>query len=212
MEFQCDVYPKTFSRNFLLQRHKDTVHGNVNQFECLRCQEQFGRKDKSNEHCSKCVMNCKFCETNFENQKDMSIHKQTHHSDKKFECLKCGKKYSEKRDLKKHQQKCTQTVSILYYFYAVTTIMKRNPNRDVLKCILNFIVFTMHIKLYFILYRCITFQIRVYYVDLIYLFHKFKIILTKILEDIFIYFSDLFFCLYHINVGICGRVNESILR
>ena len=179
MEFQCDVCSKTFSRNFLLQRHKDTVQSNVNRFECLRCQKQFSRKDKYNEHCSKCVMNCKFCETNFENQKDMSVHIQTHHSDKKFECLKCGKKYSEKRDLKKHQQKCTQTLSILYYFYTVTTIMKHNPNRDVQKCILNIIFVTIHIKLYFILYRCITFQIRVYYVDLIYLFHKFKIILKK---------------------------------
>ena len=106
-------------------------------------------RTSTKEHCTKCVMNCKFCETNFENQKGMSVHIQTHHSDKKFECLKCGKKYSEKRDLKKHQQKCTQTLSILYYFYTVTTIMKRNPNRDVQKCILNIIFFTIQkIKLH----------------------------------------------------------------
>jgi hypothetical protein len=43
-------------------------------------------RTSTKEHCTKCVMNCKFCETNFENQKGMSVHIQTHHSDKKFEC------------------------------------------------------------------------------------------------------------------------------
>jgi len=44
-------------------------------------------------------------------QNESTEHTNSQHTDKKYVCSKCGKKYAENRDLKKHQQKYRQTVS-----------------------------------------------------------------------------------------------------
>ncbi|CAC5360232.1 KRAB [Mytilus coruscus] len=109
MEFQCDTCLKTFSRHSDLTRHKFTIHGS-SFFSCDKCNKKFNRKDKFVEHCRKCTIICKYCDTKFEHQRYLNDHVILH-MDKKFVCTKCEKKYVEKRDLQKHQQKCTQSTS-----------------------------------------------------------------------------------------------------
>lgn len=160
---------KTFCKN---------VHSNVSRFECLRCQKQFGCK--YNEPCSKCVMNCKFCATNFE-KTQVFIYRPTIQI--KISSFKVWKEIFEKKtDLKKHQKKCNQTVIMLYSFYTITAVVKRHPNRDVHKCILN-IIFSLYIL------NCILF-----YIDF---FSQFKIRMLKISFQKFNWFCITIFNLYH---------------
>ena len=62
-------------------------------------------------HYRTCEIRCKYCDSNFEHQRHLDEHVNLLHTDKKYICTKCEKKYVDKRDLKKHQQKCSQTVS-----------------------------------------------------------------------------------------------------
>ena len=116
MEFKCDVCMKSFSRQYDLKRHKDSVHRNTSQFLCAKCQKSFNRKDNYVTHCRKCKIQCKYCDIECENQNALDIHVSAQHMDKKFMCSKCENKYSDKRKLKQHQQNCSQTVSSIYAY------------------------------------------------------------------------------------------------
>jgi hypothetical protein len=111
MEFQCNVCAKIFSRNAGLKRHKESVHG-AGSFSCDKCFKTFNRNDAYVRHERTCSIICKYCDPGFDSGSELSIHVQSQHTDKKYMCSKCVKKYIEKRDLKKHQQKCTNTVSV----------------------------------------------------------------------------------------------------
>ncbi len=104
MDFQCDTCSKTFGRQFDLQRHIDTVHGTTC-FVCDKCDRQFNRKDNFLTHSRICKLECKYCKSSFEHSRLLNEHIHSEHGDKKFMCAKCGKKYSAKRYLMKHQQK-----------------------------------------------------------------------------------------------------------
>ena len=80
-------------------------------FSCDKCFKTFNRKDAYVRHERTYSIICKYCDTEFDSGSDLSIHVQSQHTDKKYMCSKCGKKYVDKRDLKKHQQNCSQTVS-----------------------------------------------------------------------------------------------------
>ena len=111
MEFQCNVCAKNISRNADLKRNKEFVHG-TGAFSCDKCFKTFNGKDAYVRHERTCSIICKYCDTEFDSGINLSIHVESQHSDQKFCCSKCAKKYIEKRDLKKHQQKCTNTVSV----------------------------------------------------------------------------------------------------
>jgi hypothetical protein len=110
MEFECNVCFKRFTRKDNLERHKESVHG-AGSFSCDKCFKTFNRKDAYVRHERTCSIICKYCDTEFESGIDLFIHVQSQHSAQKFCCSKCAKKYIEKRDLKKHQQKCSQTIN-----------------------------------------------------------------------------------------------------
>ena len=117
MEFRCDVCKKTFSRQYDLKRHRDSVHDNATQFQCNKCQKLFNRKDNYVSHCRKCKIQCKYCDTEFENQSDLDVHVSARHMDNKYMCSNCENRYSDKRKLKQHQQKCGQMASTIYILH-----------------------------------------------------------------------------------------------
>ena len=110
MEFQCNVCAKNISRNADLKRNKEFVHG-TGAFSCDKCFKTFNGKDAYVRHERTCSIICKYCDTEFDSGSDLSIHVQSQHSDKKYMCSECGKEHSQKQELRKHQQKCTNTVN-----------------------------------------------------------------------------------------------------
>lgn len=114
MDLKCDICSKTFSRQSDLRRHQNSVHG-THSFSCDKCEKKFTRKDKFLEHHRKCTIICKYCDSNFEHQRDLNEHELLLHTDKKYMCNNCGKKYSNKRELKNHRDKCLQSVSISFF-------------------------------------------------------------------------------------------------
>jgi KRAB domain-containing zinc finger protein len=110
MKFECNVCLKRFTRKDNLKRHTRSVHSDV-QFSCDICHTTFNRKDAYVKHERSCSLICEYCDTELDCGSDLSIHVKSQHTDKQYMCSKCGKKYVDKRDLKKHQQNCSQTVS-----------------------------------------------------------------------------------------------------
>jgi hypothetical protein len=51
------------------------------------------------------VFTCKSCQKHFDSQKHLNDHNKQFHQDKRFHCV-CGKSYTRKLSLKKHQEKC----------------------------------------------------------------------------------------------------------
>lgn len=119
MEFQCDICFKTFSRQSDLNRHKKSIHNKSESFACDKCEKKFNRKDKLDEHFRKCSIICKYCDSNFEHQRDLNDHELLLHTNRKYMCTNCTKTYSVKRDLKKHREKCKQMVSLIFESFTV---------------------------------------------------------------------------------------------
>ena len=111
MVFQCDVCLKTFGRQSELNRHKKSIHSNGERFTCSKCDNTFNRKDVYSDHCRKCKILCRYCDLEFDRQRELNQHVNLHHTDNKFMCIKCGKKYTRKCGLYTHRQQCNQTVS-----------------------------------------------------------------------------------------------------
>ena len=86
------------------------MHGKGS-FSCDKCFITFNRKNIFLRHERTCSIICKYSDTEFDSGSDSSIHVQSEHSDQKYCCSKCAKKYIEKRDLKKHQQTSANTIS-----------------------------------------------------------------------------------------------------
>ena len=110
MEFECNVCFKRFTRKDNLERHKRSVHTDV-QFSCDICHKTFNRKDAYVRHERSCSLICKYCDRVCHHQNELTEHTKSQHMDKKYMCSRCGKKYAQTTDLKKHSQKCSQTVS-----------------------------------------------------------------------------------------------------
>ena len=102
------------------------------------------RKDAYVRHERTCSIICEYCDTEFDSGSDLFIHVQSQDSDKKYMCSKCGKKYSQKQELRKHQQKCTNTVSD----FTLQTII--NYIKSGVRCIVNtnFTIYILRIGLH----------------------------------------------------------------
>lgn len=101
MSFVCDICGNSFSNKFNLTRHIQTVH-DCKKFQCKFCKKDLSRKEHLRRHESRCGSGyCKFCDT-FPEQ-PLYEHIQDFHKDKTFQCSKCNKKFTNKRNFNQHK-------------------------------------------------------------------------------------------------------------
>ena len=110
---KCDV---TFSQKASQKRRLETVHEIKKQFEC-ECGEQFSTKKSLRRHENsvhsevKKVFQCEFCDLKVSRKDNLKTHQENScrfakkgkdKSKKHFEC-KCGKQFSDKKGLQRHE-------------------------------------------------------------------------------------------------------------
>ena len=101
------------SNAYTLQRHVSTFHGS---YACDTCEKTFGDLSVYSNHRHSCKSLCKYCDLELTNINETNEHIATQHQDKKFQCTKCRKKFTAKRNLKKHVQHCRSLVSTLLLY------------------------------------------------------------------------------------------------
>ncbi|XP_059608031.1 uncharacterized protein LOC132255877 [Phlebotomus argentipes] len=112
--FDCGVCGVSFKIIEALQNHCSAEHPCEKPFKCMNCQETFSKKQammdhfQENEECYKNRLNCRICAKRCNNQFKLLRHIQSHgreligESAYKYECEKCGQKFSDEMRVKLH--------------------------------------------------------------------------------------------------------------
>ena len=109
----CHVCGTLLSNAYALQRHISTHHGT---YVCETCEKNFQDANVFSNHRYSCKSLCKYCDLEFSKLSETKEHVARHHQDKQFQCTKCKKKFTAKRNLKKHVQHCRSLVSALLLY------------------------------------------------------------------------------------------------
>lgn len=105
---------KKFARVELLQKHLAAVHSEVKQYLCPKCGKRFGVKHYMIEHKARCGMQpyqCEVCHQSFSSRSSMHNHRAVTHEGKYHRCILCGKCFTWRTTLVRHQKKCIQPCS-----------------------------------------------------------------------------------------------------
>ena len=118
--YKCTSCAKTFKYERNLDRHIKSIHTRESERHCEICGQKFGigfnlkahlkeQHDVTEFECSIHSeevndFNCKVCDVVFKRKTNLKVHEMTHESTDKFTCDQCGKQYSVKTSLVRHQK------------------------------------------------------------------------------------------------------------
>lgn len=107
--FNCNSCDRTFSFKSALARHRKVVHENKKNFVCSQCGKKFGTNFDLQQHftghhseVSKLERTCKFCNKTFMKERNLRMHIEAIHGEKKFICEICSKIFSYKSAMDRH--------------------------------------------------------------------------------------------------------------
>ena len=108
MLYECSECSKTFSSEIIFKAHKE-MHAGLRPFSCNICDMSFKKKGKLKEHKDLHKgyrkYKCDICQKKFVRKDYLQKHLSTH-TGNSFDCLKCGKCYRQKYNLKRHMPSC----------------------------------------------------------------------------------------------------------
>ena len=107
MVYACLFCGETFSLQWNLTRHTQTVHSNHNH-ECEQCGKILNRKDNYQRHLRSCqrLLTCPYSDgKKFKTSADRRLHIIKNHRDKLFRCEKCSAEFITSRFRDQHKCK-----------------------------------------------------------------------------------------------------------
>lgn len=109
-KYACDTCPKRFKRRYLLNEHREEVHGKK-RLDCNTCGKTFSQRATLNRHNKRFhslllsdafPYQCDVCNKRFNVRQKCADHKETHQKPDIFKCKDCGKVYGNSVALKRH--------------------------------------------------------------------------------------------------------------
>ncbi|XP_055611721.1 oocyte zinc finger protein XlCOF22-like [Uranotaenia lowii] len=111
--YECEICHKKYVTKSTLKHHHLETHTDERNFACLSCDKKFLLKSRLDYHTAihhtEPTLECDICSKLFSTENRLKIHRRTHMEALPeeerivFECNQCGKKYSRKYQLTKHQ-------------------------------------------------------------------------------------------------------------
>ncbi|XP_055386527.1 zinc finger protein 525-like [Condylostylus longicornis] len=108
-EFKCDQCDKTYTFNYLLQRHK-RLHTGERPYACTMCDAKFRHYNTLKEHyvfrhSEDRPFPCRHegCGKSFKTKVSRTFHETIHSKELKFQCDECGKRFPRSSYLKRHR-------------------------------------------------------------------------------------------------------------
>lgn len=132
--FKCSICHKAYIHEKHLKLHSKVHHKKTCSYVCDLCQKKFKVKDKLNRHFLffhsgfrpyKC--NFQACSKSFKTSESLSIHNKTHYTEL-CKCLICNKFLSDKKSLKRHEERVHQKLKrfqchlCAYMFFRMTDL------------------------------------------------------------------------------------------
>ena len=122
-KFECNKCDFNTNRVDNLYRHERNVHGLYNkkldaisetiakrgEVKCSKCDKKFTDNKLAKEHfvresCD--LIKCTDCGKEFDKRADLLLHTRDVHSENKFPCPLCDKVFKQRRNMKRHHNKC----------------------------------------------------------------------------------------------------------
>lgn len=102
--YQCSDCKKIFSSRCNLKRHVNVVHLGIKKYSCLKCFKKFGQQRQLMHHLA--TIHNKNHKKNKKPNEKKEVEKQSTNNKKNdaFICEKCGKSFSQKGNLKRHEK------------------------------------------------------------------------------------------------------------
>ena len=123
----CHFCGNLLSNAYTLQRHVSTFHGS---YACDTCGKTFGDLSVYYNHLHSCKSLCKYCDLELTNINERNEHMSTQHQDKKFQCTKCKKKFTAKRNLNVQQRCCIQLRYLLFSRGQCSIVINPQSNKS----------------------------------------------------------------------------------
>ena len=119
-QFVCEVCFKPFNYKRNLNMHICISHTGMNELKCPVCEQKFGTRSNLKRHLMEQhkitqfdssihpdevkVFTCMVCDSVFKRKQHLKEHEMTHVDSEKFTCDQCGKQFSVKSSLVRHQK------------------------------------------------------------------------------------------------------------
>ncbi|CAG0887058.1 unnamed protein product [Cyprideis torosa] len=104
-DYKCDLCPKAFRRNHLLEFHRKR-HFLIAKYQCSQCGKRFktseGFKKHEMSHTGNLPFKCKDCNKAFAFVGELNFHSRVHSNDRRYSCPACPKAFFLKKVLKDH--------------------------------------------------------------------------------------------------------------